>query len=123
MLGYMLLFLTVLQILAHFCSHLVNTKIASSILLMLLIMAITTVGGYSVHIAEIASYLWWFEYFSPQRWLFPIILDNEFKQETLANSAGQQLCRNKQVSINHQPSTTIDCHDFTVLLLRFKDKR
>ncbi|XP_031632240.1 ATP-binding cassette sub-family G member 8 [Contarinia nasturtii] len=95
--GYMLLFLTVLQILAHFCSHLVNTKMASSILLMLLIMAITTVGGYSVHIGEIASYLWWFESFSPQRWLLPIIIYNEFTQETLANTAGQQLCRNKHV--------------------------
>lgn len=99
--GYMLLFLTVLQILTYFCSHLVNTKIASSMLLMLVVLVITTVGGYNVHIGEIASYLWWFESFSPQRWLMPIIIANEFTQETLANTAGQQLCRNKHVSTDY----------------------
>lgn len=98
--GYMLLFLTVLQILAHFCSHLVNTKTASSILMMLIILAITSVGGYVIHIGEIPSYLWWSETFSPQRWLLPVIVANEFTQETLANTAGQQLCRNKHVSIH-----------------------
>lgn len=96
--GYMLLFLTVLQTLAHFCSHLLITKIASSILLVLIILAITSVGGYVVHIGEIPSYLWWSETFSPQRWLLPVIISNEFTQETLANTAGQQLCRNKHVS-------------------------
>lgn len=66
-------------------------------------MAITSVGGYSIHIGEIPSYLWFFEQFSPQRWLLPVILANEFTQETLANTAGQQLCRNKHVSTFYSP--------------------
>lgn len=94
----MLLYLTVLQILAHLCAHLVNTKTGSSILLVLIILGITSVGGYVIHIGEIPSYLWWSESFSPQRWLLPVIIANEFTQETLANTAGQQLCRNKHVS-------------------------
>lgn len=95
----MLLFLTVLQALAHFCSHLLITKVASSILLMVIILALTSVGGYVIHIGEIPPYLWWGETFSPQRWLLPVIIANEYTQETLANTAGQQLCRNKHVSI------------------------
>lgn len=95
--GYMLLFLTVLQMLSLFCTHLLITRTAASILLMLFILAITSVGGYTIHIGEIPSYLWWSETFSPQRWLLPIIISDEFSQETLANTAGQQLCRNKHV--------------------------
>lgn len=95
-----MLFLTVLQMLTHFCSHLLITRTASGILLMLSILAITSVGGYVIHIGEIPSYLWWSESFSPQRWILPVIMSDEFSQETLANTAGQQLCRNKHVCID-----------------------
>lgn len=93
----MLLFLTVLQMITLFCTHLLMTRTAASILLMLFILAITSVGGYAIHIGEIPYYLWWGETFSPQRWLLPIIINDEFSPETLANTAGQQLCRNKHV--------------------------
>lgn len=106
----MLLFLTVLQILAHFCSHIVLTTTSASILLMLFILAITSVGGYVIHIGEIPFYLWWGETFSPQRWLLPVIVANEFTQETLANTAGQQLCRNKHVSFSFKCQTCITIH-------------
>lgn len=112
----MLLFLSVLQILAHFCSHLVNTKTASSILLMLIILAITSVGGYSVHIVEIPPHMWWLEKFSPQRWLLPVIIANEFTEKTLANAAGQQLCRNKHVSISHNTKKHGSTSNFNQLL-------
>lgn len=118
----MLLFLTVLQTLAHFCSQLVITKIASSILLMLVILAITSVGGYAVHIGEIPSYLWWSETFSPQRWLLPVIISNEFTQETLANTAGQQLCRNKHVSRMQFFKKLTEIQEFSLLLTGSKTR-
>lgn len=95
--GYMLLYLTVLQMLTLFCTHLLMTRTAASIFLVLLMLAITGVGGYVIHIGEIPSYLWWSESMSPQRWLMPIVMADEFSQETLSNTAGQQLCRNKHV--------------------------
>lgn len=95
----MLLYLTVLQILTHFCAHLVNTDMAAAILLLLIMLTWSSVGGYIIHIGELPSYLWdVMEYISPQRWLFPVLVANEFSPETLANSASQQLCRSKQVS-------------------------
>lgn len=84
--------------LALFCAHLLITKTASTILLTLSILAITSVGGYTIHIGEIPSYLWWSEPLSPERWLLPIIVADEFSHETLSNTAGQQMCRNKHVS-------------------------
>lgn len=96
----MLLFLTVLQILTHFCAHLVNSNTAATILLMFIMLIWSSVGGYMIHIGELPWYLWdVMEYISPQRWLFPVLVANEFSQETLANSASQQLCRSKQVSV------------------------
>lgn len=94
----MLLFLTVLQMLTLFCTHLLMTRTAATILLTLFVLAIASVGGYVVHIGEIPSYLWWSESLSPERWLLPVIMADEFSQETLSNTAGQQLCRNKHVS-------------------------
>lgn len=94
----MLLYLTVLQILAHFCAHLVNTDTAAAIWLMIILFIWSSVGGYIIHIGELPWYLWdAMEYVSPQRWLFPVLIANEFSQETLANSVSQTLCRSKQV--------------------------
>lgn len=94
----MLLFLMLLQMLTLFCTHLLMTKTASSILLTLCILAITSVGGYTIHIGEIPMHLWWSESLSPVRWLLPVIVADEFSHETLSNTAGQQMCRNKHVS-------------------------
>lgn len=95
--GYMLLYLTVLQMLSLFVAHLLQTKTASSILLILFMLAITSVGGYAIHIGDIPRHLWWSEMLSPERWLLPVIVADEYSAETLSNTAGQQLCRNKQV--------------------------
>lgn len=65
---------------------------------MLWILAVASVGGYIIHIGEIPQYLWWSETFSPQRWLLPVIIADEFSHETLENTVGQQLCRNKHVN-------------------------
>lgn len=96
--GYMALFLTLLQMLTLFCSHLLITRTGSTILLTLLTLAIASVGGYIVHIGEIPKYLWWSERLSPERWMLPVIMADEFSQETLSNTASQQLCRNKHVN-------------------------
>lgn len=99
--GYMLLYLTVLQILAQFCAHLVNTDTAAAIWLMLILFIWSSVGGYIIHIGELPWYLWdAMEYISPQRWLFPVLVADEFSPETLANSVSQSLCRSKQVRNN-----------------------
>lgn len=95
----MLLYLTVTQMLSLFASHLFQTKTASSILLILWMLAMTSVGGYTIHIGDIPSHLWWSEMLSPERWLLPVIVADEYSVETLSNTAGQQLCRNKQVCI------------------------
>lgn len=96
--GYMLLYLTVLQILAQFCAHLVNTDTAAAIWLMIILFVWSSVGGYVIHIGELPWYLWdAMEYISPQRWLLPVLIADEFSQETLANSVSQSLCRSKQV--------------------------
>lgn len=112
--GYMLLYLTVLQILAQFCAHLVNTDTAAAIWLMIIIFVWSSVGGYACHIGELPWYLWdAMEYISPQRWLFPVLIASEFSPETLANSASQTLCRSKQVSLivlwvnNHMQCMTV----------------
>lgn len=93
----MLLYLTVLQMLSLFVAHLLQTKTASSILLILCMLAITSVGGYAIHIGDIPPHLWGSQMLSPERWLFPVIVADEYSTETLSNTAGQQLCRNKQV--------------------------
>lgn len=116
----MLLYLSVLQMLAHFSAHLLMTRIASSIMLMLWILVTASVGGYMIHIGEIPQYLWWSESFSPQRWLLPVIIAEEFSLETLANTAGQQLCRNKHVS--HCMQCTWWDHFICFVLLEFSEK-
>lgn len=97
--GYMLLYLTVLQMLSLFAAQLFQTKTASCILLILTMLAITSVGGYAIHIGDIPPHLWWSEMLSPERWLLPVIVADEYSVETLSNTAGQQLCRNKQVCV------------------------
>ncbi|XP_061391225.1 uncharacterized protein LOC133326610 [Musca vetustissima] len=95
--GYMLLYLTVIQTLAIFCAHLMPSKVASTILNTLISLGLTAVGGYSVHPKNISKIWAWSELISPEKWLLPVLVQDEYSAETLANSAGLQLCRNKQV--------------------------
>lgn len=96
-LGYMLLYLTTIQSLILFCAHLMPTKISSTIFAVFISFGILTVGGYSVHPRNLSKYWSWSQYISPEKWLLPILVADEYSTETLANSAGLQLCRNKQV--------------------------
>lgn len=93
----MLLYLTVIQSIAQFSSHLLSTKMSATALTVLIILAVTSTGGYLLHLSQVPVYWSWTELISPQRWLLPLLTADEYSQETLTNTAGQQLCRNKQV--------------------------
>lgn len=93
----MLLYLTVIQTLALFCAHLLPCKVSATIVNTLISLGLTAVGGYSVHPKNLSKIWSWSELISPEKWLLPVLVQDEFSMETLANSAGLQLCRNKQV--------------------------
>ncbi|KAI8130611.1 ATP-binding cassette sub-family G member 8 [Lucilia cuprina] len=95
--GYMLLYLTVIQTLALFCAHLMPCKVSAMIVNTLITLGLTAVGGYSVHPKNLSKIWSWSELISPEKWLLPVLVQDEYSVETLANSAGLQLCRNKQV--------------------------
>ena len=93
----MLLYLTVIQTLALFCAHLMPCKVSAMIVNSLISLGLTAVGGYSVHPKNLSKLWSWSELISPEKWLLPVLVQDEYSAETLANSAGLQLCRNKQV--------------------------
>lgn len=93
----MLLYFIVIQSITLFCSHLFTTSTISATISVIIIYLTTSVGGYVLHIKEIPFYWKWMEYVSPERWIYPVLLVNEFSHETLTNSATQQMCRNRQV--------------------------
>ncbi|KAH8375026.1 ATP-binding cassette sub-family G member 8 [Drosophila serrata] len=95
--GYMLLYLTLIQTLALFCAHLLPCKVSASIVNGLISLAVAAVGGYLVHPQNLAKFWSWLQFVSPERWLLPVLVQDEYSAETLSNSAGLQLCRNKQV--------------------------
>ncbi|GAB0093647.1 ATP-binding cassette sub-family G member 8 [Sergentomyia squamirostris] len=95
--GYMLLYLMAIQALALFSTHFFSTKTSASVFTGLILLAISSVGGYSIHSASIPSYWTWIQSLSPERWLLPVLAEDEYSAETIANTAGLQLCRNKQV--------------------------
>lgn len=97
--GYMLLYLTAMQAIAQFATHAFNTSTVATLLTGLLVLATSTAGGFAVHLAQLPSYWQWVQLVSPQRWLLPLLAADEYSAETLANTAGQQLCRNKQVEM------------------------
>uniref|UniRef100_A0A1I8NRM9 ABC transporter domain-containing protein n=1 Tax=Stomoxys calcitrans TaxID=35570 RepID=A0A1I8NRM9_STOCA len=95
--GYMLLYLTFIQTMAIFCAHLMPSKVSATIFNVLITLGLTAVGGYSVHPKNVSKIWSWSELISPEKWLLPVLVQDEYSAETLANSAGLQLCRNKQV--------------------------
>lgn len=94
----MLLYLTLIQTLALFCAHLLPCKVSASLVNALISLTLAAVGGYLVHPRNLSTLWSWLQQASPQRWLLPVLVQDEYSAETLANSAGLQLCRNKQVT-------------------------
>ncbi|XP_059619535.1 ATP-binding cassette sub-family G member 8 isoform X1 [Phlebotomus argentipes] len=95
--GYMLLYLMAIQALALFGTHFFSTKTSAGVFTGFVMLAVSSVGGYSIHSASIPSFWKWVELLSPERWLLPVLAEDEYSAETIANTAGLQLCRNKQV--------------------------
>jgi len=93
----MLLYLTVIQTFAIFCAHLLPCTVSATIFNSLVTLALASVGGYLIHPQNVSKYLSWMQTISPIKWLLPILVQDEYSPETLTNSAGLQLCRNKQV--------------------------
>ncbi|CAG9807686.1 unnamed protein product [Chironomus riparius] len=98
-LGYMVLYLMVVQTIALFSSHfLMPHKVFASLLTAVVLLVINlSVGGYIVHPANIPDFVKWLEYASPQKWVTPIFTKDEYSDEAIANSGAMQLCRNKHV--------------------------
>ncbi|XP_037954188.1 ATP-binding cassette sub-family G member 8-like [Teleopsis dalmanni] len=95
--GYMLLFLTLIQTLALFCAHLMPTKTSAIVFNALITLGLTAVGGYSVHPRNLSKLWSWSQLISPEKWLLPVLVQDEYSYDTLSNSGNLQLCRNKQV--------------------------
>lgn len=93
----MLLYLTAIQAIAQLASHLCNTRTAAALLTGCLVLGTSLAGGYAVHLGQLPAHWQWAQLVSLQRWLLPLLTADEYSAETLANTAGQQLCRNKQV--------------------------
>lgn len=98
----MLLYLTLIQTLALFCAHLLPCKASATLVNALLSLALAAVGGYLVHPRNLSKFWSWLQTASPHRWLLPVLVQDEYSADTLANSAGLQLCRNKQVRRTRQ---------------------
>lgn len=95
-----MLYLTAIQQAARLCANLLPTKTSSAVLIGLLGLFSTYPGGYSIHLRQIPMNWSWIQTISPQRWMFPLLIADEFSSETLANTVANQLCRNKQVRFN-----------------------
>lgn len=97
--GYMVLYLMVVQTLALFSAHLLPHKVAASLLTAVVLLVINlSVGGYLIHPANVPDFIKWLEYASPQKWVTPIFVKDEYSDDAIANSGAMQLCRNKHVS-------------------------
>lgn len=111
----MLLYLTVIQTLGLFCAHLMPGKVSATIFNALITLGLTAVGGYAVHPRNLSKLWSWSQLISPEKWLLPVLVQDEYSADTLANSAGLQLCRNKQVCVLFRT-----CSDLISELIKWK---
>ncbi|KXJ80123.1 hypothetical protein RP20_CCG026446 [Aedes albopictus] len=95
--GYLLLYLMAIQTIVLFVAHLVSCGISGTILTTLVMLLLSAVGGYSIHPQNVPDYLQWGEIISPEKWILPLLTEQEYSVETIAMQTSQQMCRNKQV--------------------------
>lgn len=95
----MALYLVVVQTLALLSSHVFSTcRIFASVFAIIVMLVVNfSVGGYVIHPSDTPDYIKWLIYASPQKWLTPVLTQEEYSEETIASAGGLQLCRNKQV--------------------------
>lgn len=87
-----------IQTIVLFVAHLVSCSISGAILTTLVLLLLSAVGGYSVHPRNIPDFLKWGEIVSPEKWILPLLTEQEYSVETIAMQTSQQMCRNKQVT-------------------------
>uniref|UniRef100_A0A8D8KX18 ABC transporter G family member 7 n=1 Tax=Culex pipiens TaxID=7175 RepID=A0A8D8KX18_CULPI len=95
--GYMLLYLMAIQTIVLFVAHLVSCGISGTILTTLMLLAVSSLGGYALHSRNIPDFLRWGEVLSLEKWILPLLTEQEYSPETIAALTSQQMCRNKQV--------------------------
>ena len=86
-----------IQTIVLFTSHLLPTKVATTVITIGIIFIICVGGGYIIHPNSLPDYLKWTEIVSSEKWLMPLLTESEYSVETIASTSVQQLCRNKQV--------------------------
>lgn len=101
--AYMLLYLTVVNSTAGLGAHMLPTATAAGVFTAFFMLLNTYSGGYCIHLRQIPIYWSSIHIISPQRWLLPLLLADEYSADTLANTVANQLCRNKQVRRLHFP--------------------
>lgn len=95
--GFMLLYMTAMQTIGLFFTHLFASTTTAIVWTGLLHLILTCAGGYSVHVRDLATYWSWLATIAPERWLMPVLVADEYSPEAIASTAELQLCRNKQV--------------------------
>lgn len=94
----MLLYLMAIQTIVLFVAHLVSCGISGTILTTLMLLAVSSLGGYALHSRNIPDFLRWGEVLSLEKWILPLLTEQEYSPETIAALTSQQMCRNKQVT-------------------------
>ncbi|XP_018335601.1 ATP-binding cassette sub-family G member 8 [Agrilus planipennis] len=96
-LGYMLLYLSCVQILLTAFYYLIPFSNAATLVSSFVITSLFLSCGYTIHVRDIPFYFQWIQYISPSTWLMPYIIRKELTPEAISSSMSTQLCRNKQV--------------------------
>lgn len=95
--GFMLVYMTALQTMALFFTHLFKGTTAAVIWTGILQFILSCCGGFVLHIRNLPDFWSWLSMISPERWLFPVLAFDEYSLEALSSISELQLCRNKQV--------------------------
>lgn len=95
--GFMLVYMTALQTIALFFTHLFRCTTTSVVWTGMLQFLLSCVGGFVLHVRNIPEHVRWLSVLSPERWLFPVLAFDEYSLEALSSISELQLCRNKQV--------------------------
>lgn len=95
--GVMLLYLSCVQIFIIAFIYLIPLSNTATFLASIILMTFFLVNGYVIHFKDIAFYIKWLEYLSPNVWLFSYLLNRELSLEAVTSSLPMTLCKSKQV--------------------------
>ena len=95
-LGYMLLYLTAMRVVALSMTHLFSSRHLAAALTGLIITSMALVSGYIVHPEEVGWWAQWFKYVSPQWWLQHPIVQDEFHPVSRFGCSGNPVIKTNQ---------------------------